>query len=92
MKFQHFIRSQKRRADSGQAGTPVREVLDDAPRVRLGSNIAAHLLNGVTEPVLKRAFQYWRNIDTDLGDTVEVAVRDQQHHREPTAPCPRARW
>jgi catalase len=78
--------------DFGQAGTMVREVLDDAARERLVSNIAAHLLHGVTEPVLKRALQYWRNVDTDLGHRVELAVRDQQYHREPTATGPRARW
>ena len=33
-----------------QAGTLVREVLDDAARARLASNVVGHLLNGVTEP------------------------------------------
>jgi catalase len=32
----------------------------------------------VTEPVLGRAFQYWRNVDQDLGDKVEKGVRDGQ--------------
>ena len=53
--------------DFGQAGTMVREVLDDAARERLVSNIVGHLLGGVTEPVLQRAFEYWRNVDKDLG-------------------------
>jgi len=61
--------------DWGQAGTMVREVLDDAARGRLVSNITGHLLNGVTEPVLERAFQYWKNVDKDLGDRVEQGVR-----------------
>ena len=61
--------------DWGQAGTMVREVLDDAARDRLVSNIAGHLLDGVTEPVLVRAFEYWRNVDKHLGDRVEHAVR-----------------
>jgi catalase len=39
--------------DWGQAGTLVREVIDDAARDRLVSNVAGHLLNGVTEPVLR---------------------------------------
>ena len=38
--------------DWGQAGTMVREVLDDAARDRLVDNIVGHLLNGVSEPVL----------------------------------------
>jgi catalase len=64
--------------DWGQPGTLVREVLDDAARDRLVSNIVGHLLNGVTEPVLLRAFQYWRNVDKDLGDQVEAGVRAKQ--------------
>jgi catalase len=32
----------------------------------------------VTEPVLQRAFQYWRNVDKSLGDRVEVGVRAKQ--------------
>ena len=39
--------------DWGQAGTLVREVLDDAARDRLVNNIVGHLLNGVSEPVLR---------------------------------------
>ena len=34
-----------------------------------------HLLNGVSEPVLERAFQYWRNVDKHLGDRIESGVR-----------------
>jgi catalase len=64
--------------DWGQAGTMVREVLDDAARARLVSNIAGHLLDGVTEPVLLRAFEYWRNVDKQLGDRVEEGVRAGQ--------------
>src|SRR5207245_2708166 len=41
--------------DWGQAGTLVRDVLDDAARQRLVDNIVGHLLNGVTEQVLQRA-------------------------------------
>ena len=61
--------------DWGQPGTMVRDVLDDAARERLVNNIVGHLLNGVTEPVLLRAFEYWGNVDKDLGDRVEVGVR-----------------
>ncbi|WP_028477997.1 catalase [Nocardia sp. CNY236] len=64
--------------DWGQAGTLVREVLDDAARRRLVGNIVGHLLHGVTEPVLSRAFEYWRNIDKNLGDRVEAGVRAGQ--------------
>jgi catalase len=64
--------------DWGQAGTLVRNVLDDAARDRLVSNIAGHLLDGVTEPVLARAFEYWRNVDKTLGERIERSVSDGQ--------------
>jgi catalase len=64
--------------DWGQAGTLVREVLDDAARDRLVSNIVGALLNGVTEPVLERAFWYLSNVDKDLGERVEKGVRGGQ--------------
>jgi catalase len=60
--------------DWGQAGTLVRDVLDDAARARLVDNIAGHLGDGVSRTVLERAFEYWRNVDKDLGDRVESAV------------------
>jgi catalase len=61
--------------DWGQAGTLVRDVMSDAERDRLVDNIVGHLRNGVSEPVLHRAFEYWRNVDKDLGDRVEKGVR-----------------
>jgi catalase len=64
--------------DWGQAGTLVRQVMDDAARDRLVSNIVGHLLNGVTEAVLVRAFQYWTNVDQNLGERVEKGVRAGQ--------------
>jgi catalase len=64
--------------DWGQAGTLVREVFDDAARDRLVSNIVGHLLDGVSEPVLERAFEYWTNVDADLGERVEKGVRAGQ--------------
>jgi catalase len=71
--------------DFGQAGTLVRDVLDDAARARLVSNIAGHLLNGVSEPVLLRAFAYWRNVDKNLGDRIEHTVRGKQNDKDPKA-------
>ena len=60
--------------DFGQPGTQVREVLDDAQRERLVSNVAGHLSNGVTEPVLGRALDYWRNVDGNLGARIAKAL------------------
>src|ERR1700742_2640879 len=46
-------------ADWGQAGTHVREVLDDGARDCLVSNVAGHLSDGVSDAVLARAIDYW---------------------------------
>ncbi|SKV96397.1 Catalase [Mycobacteroides abscessus subsp. massiliense] len=61
--------------DFVQAGTLVREVLDDEQRARLASNIVGHVLGGVSEPVLSRVFEYWKNVDPELGKAVEEGVR-----------------
>ena len=71
--------------DWAQAGLLVREVMDDAQRERLAGNIAGHALNGVTEPVLLRVFEYWRNVDKALGDKVEQHVRQGQQSAAPAA-------
>ncbi len=71
--------------DWGQAGTMVREVLDDAARDRLVDNIVGHLLNAVSEPVLLRAFDYWRHVDKNLGDKVDAGVRAKQGEMDPKA-------
>jgi catalase len=60
--------------DWGQAGTMVRQVLDDAARDRLVSNVSGHLAASVSLPILDRAFQYWRNIDKELGDRIASRV------------------
>ena len=60
--------------DFGQARTQVREVLDDDARERLVSNVAGHLSDGVSEKVLARAFEYWKNIDQEIGERIEQAV------------------
>ncbi|MEV0248629.1 catalase [Nocardia sp. NPDC050712] len=60
--------------DWGQAGTLVREVLDDAARDRLVGNIVGHLSNGVTEPVLAQVYEYLGNIDADLGARVRAGM------------------
>lgn len=61
--------------DWGQAGTLVREVLDDAARERLANNIIGHLKGGVSKPVLERAFEYWRNVDKNLGDRIAKGIQ-----------------
>lgn len=63
--------------DWSQAGTLVREVMDDAARGRLVENVVSHLCDGVSEKVLQRAFEYWRNIDAETGRKVEEGVRSK---------------
>ena len=60
--------------DFGQAHTLVREVMDDAQRDRLVDTVVGHLSDGVSEPVLQRAFDYWRNIDKEVGDRIAKGV------------------
>jgi catalase len=62
--------------DWSQAGKLVRDVMDDAARERLVNNIAGHLKNGVSEPILKRAIEYWRNVDKALGDRIAKAMNE----------------
>ncbi len=71
--------------DWGQAGTLVREVMDDAARERLVDNIVGHLLNGVTEDVLERACAYWTNVDADLGARVRQGVTEKSGELDPKA-------
>ncbi|GAB3482851.1 catalase [Amycolatopsis cihanbeyliensis] len=59
--------------DFGQAGTMVRTVLNDEQRERLANNIIGHAGKGVSQPVLERVFEYWRNVDKTLGDKVAGA-------------------
>ena len=51
------------------------EVADDDARDRLAHNIIGHVSKGVKEPVLSRVFDYWSNVDPDLGKKVEEGVR-----------------
>ncbi|MGH3466120.1 MAG: catalase [Thermocrispum sp.] len=64
--------------DFGQAGTLVRDVMDDDQRDRLVDNVVGHLLNAVSEPVLTRAFEYWHQIDKGIGGRIEEGVRARQ--------------
>ena len=57
-----------------QAGTLIREVMNDSQRDVLVSNVVG-ALKGVSEPVLQRAFEYWRNIDKDIGDRIFKEVK-----------------
>jgi catalase len=61
--------------DFVQPGNLVRNVMDDAARDRLVSNVVGHLKKGVREPVLERALEYWRKIDADVGERIAKGVK-----------------
>jgi catalase len=61
--------------DFTQPGILVREVFDDDQRTRLVDQVAGSLLGGVREPVLSRAFDYWKSIDAETGRRIEDKVR-----------------
>ncbi|MGC3874919.1 catalase [Halomonas sp. GXIMD04776] len=62
--------------DFGQANALINQVMDDAARERLVNNAAGHIKDGVKEPVLSRVFEYWKNIDKDIGARIEKAVKE----------------
>jgi len=61
--------------DFSQPGTLVRKVFNDAQRDRLVETVAGSLLGGVRSPVLERAFEYWKNVDAEIGRRIEEKVR-----------------
>ena len=63
--------------DWSQAGVLVRDIMDDAARKRLVNNVVGHVSNGVQEPVLSHVFEYWKNIDAELGKNIEEGVRER---------------
>ncbi|MDE8650633.1 catalase [Novosphingobium album (ex Liu et al. 2023)] len=61
--------------DFSQPGTLVREVFNDDQRARLVDQVAGSLLGGVREPVLSRAFAYWKSVDANVGQRIEAKVK-----------------
>ncbi|MGM0769142.1 MAG: catalase [Pseudomonadota bacterium] len=62
--------------DFSQPRALINEVMDDQARDRLVSNVVGHLKDGVSEPVLQRAFEYWKNIDPEIGSRIETRFRE----------------
>ena len=60
--------------DFGQPGTLYREVFNDAEKAETVENIAGHVGDVKDETVRERAFQYWEQVDEDLGRKVRAAV------------------
>jgi catalase len=53
----------------------IREVMDDAERDRLVSNVVGHLRGGVGPAVLGRVLDYWRKIDEEIGERIASGVQ-----------------
>jgi catalase len=60
--------------DFSQAGTLIREVFSDAQRDEFVETVAG-ALDGVKEPVLSNAFQYWKSVDETIGQRIADAVK-----------------
>ncbi|MBD8611803.1 catalase [Frigoribacterium sp. CFBP 13729] len=60
--------------DFGQAGSLVRDVMDDEQRDRLVANIVGHVSKVTRPDLLERVFQYWNSVDPILGSRVRAGV------------------
>ena len=61
--------------DFTQPGILVRKVWNSAQRDQFVDQVAGSLLGGVREPVLSRAFDYWKSVDAETGRRIEEKVR-----------------
>ncbi|MGO1397851.1 MAG: catalase [Brevibacterium yomogidense] len=57
--------------DFGQAHTLVRDVYTEEQRDRLVETVTGSLIPDVQEPVLSNVFQYWKNIDAEVGQRIQ---------------------
>lgn len=69
--------------DCGQPNALVNRVMDDAARERLVNNVAGHLLSGVEEPVLSRAFESWSKVDASVGQRIKNKVLEKKLQKRP---------
>lgn len=60
--------------DFGQAGTLVREVMDDAQRDRLVETLVGHVGAVQDDDIRARAIQYWMNVDEGIGGRLATAL------------------
>ena len=61
--------------DFAPAGHPGARGLQRRSARALVEQVAGSLLGGVRSPVLGRAFDYWKNIDAEVGRRIEEKVR-----------------
>jgi catalase len=67
--------------DFAQPGTLYRDVMSDADRRNLVTNIVAHASDAVSDDVQRRVVDYWTQVDRDLGRLVAAGLgRDSGQH------------
>src|SRR5699024_4179692 len=69
-------------SDFIQPGILVREVFSDAQRDEFVETVACSR-STVEEPVLSKALQYWKNVDTTIGERIELAVGTSKGDEQP---------
>ncbi|WP_066522426.1 catalase [Curtobacterium ammoniigenes] len=63
--------------DFGQAGSLVRDVMDDEQRDRLVANIVGHVSKVTRQDLFERIFEYWSKVDAELGRRVREGVQPE---------------
>jgi catalase len=70
--------------DFGQPGTLYREVMDDAAKEALVTNIVGHASDGTSDEMQQRVIAYWTKVDTDLGARVAAGLGQGNGHGAPS--------
>lgn len=60
--------------DFGQAGALYREIMTDADREHLTTNIVGHASQGVSDAMQLRVIAYWASVDAQLGARVAAGL------------------
>ena len=68
--------------DFGQARTLYREVFDDAQRSRFIDTLTGQGRSITIDAIRERFFQYWTNVDAELGETLRQTVPAEDLDRE----------
>lgn len=64
--------------DFGQAGTLYRDVFDDGEKERIVHNITNKMMGITNKDIEERVYQYWTNVDADLGRRVRESLAQKR--------------
>jgi catalase len=53
----------------------IRDVMDEAARERLVSNVSGHMSEVTDDDVRGRALKYWRDIDPEIGERIAAKLK-----------------